>query len=693
MSLQHTAEYIFTESFIFTEGSIFITHSMNQHYSVVKIYKCPNVLIKTLPFHSCFSAQDLCVSINSTKKSIQIISETTREEYEENIEDLYAFEESGADGAVSVRNGAFSENKCIPTLYINGQKIFSIEEPGIKHFYHSTNEMKLYVYIPERLSIKEYLLFNIEQVYPKGLCFLYPEHMTVYLPTEKYTLPIEYTPTSLISLYDHRDVLHHVFSNNHLITYRNQFKRYPDGFRPTKLWNKYHYIYVFSSEDKKLLVLNRDLEIAYEISASSVFVTDEHVFISRKGNTVAHHTKNFSFAFLLSDFTVSDETAAMEMVGNAVLVFVLEKVLKQSTPLFSLFLIEIDIATKKIKKRTPVLCENNTNTEAQVYSLTTDIDKPYVTTGVFSIHTVKKKGKYMAFGICSSKICVFTADSMVLLSTASIQTPFSSTDHTQKRPFLGAPVRIDPDNGVVYIVRDSLARECIFPSLILLLVANRISASLVFELFSDVPEYKTSVQKTLFHFLHTEEIESAIDLIDFIRKYAVHTYEEIISTMLRLLDEYNREKLYSIIDRSVIKSFKCAKSLSKALVQDFSLFEKFLKSAVQQKKEGLLIEFLEFVSKLDDSDLHHKILILLLENRMLYAAGFLLSQINYEKTDSESNINSLPLAQTYRKISHIMDHIKETKQPAETVESVFAGSNPLLVAMLAEKLSIEAEEP
>ncbi|KAI5191766.1 hypothetical protein NEMIN01_1657 [Nematocida minor] len=690
MSLKHIAEYVFSESFIFSYDSIFVTHSMQTNYSFAKIYRFPNVLLESFSFYSCSSVHDLSVSLNSTNTQITISSDTTHEEHTYDIEEISdPLESSSIKRSLMVKNGACNQSLCVPTVYIHGQQAFAVEDKEIDGFYHSTDEMKLYTYIPSKCTIKEYALFAVEKIYPKGLCFLFPDHMTVNLPSQSYTLPAEFTNNMRISFFEHKNTLHSVFSSNGLIMYKNQFKKYPDGFTPTKIWNKYFYMYLFSAHSRRLLVLNRNLEIEYEMGATDVFVSDEYVFISKHKKTIAHRTKTFSFSFLLEDFSVTDDVISVETVGNLVLIFTLEKILKRTTPLFSLFITEIDTVKKTVVKRSPSPSPNSLWAEHgfNIFYLAENPKKPYLTTGVFDISVAVRGDKYLAFGVSANSVLVFWPDNMVQIPITAIEKPFSFTHKKNNTSvFVGVPIQIDAEKGTLHIVREGLSQECIFPVLLLLHASGVLPGPYLFSLFSQVPEYKTSIERTLFYFLQTEDIEGFIDIIESIKMHAAHIYEEVVSTMLRLLDEKNIEKLYNVIDRADVKDFKCAVSLRKALIQDFSLFERFLDSAIAQRKEHLVFEFVDFASKIEDPELHSRILALLLKNTMLYTSGMFLSKINVPSRSDEIERDSL--VETYMATNSIVEQIKERKEPAEILERIFTGKDALLIAMVAERLCI-----
>ncbi|KAH9385425.1 uncharacterized protein NEMAJ01_0321 [Nematocida major] len=685
MPVQPIAEYFYPETFIFVEGPVFITHSAADKSTHVKMYKCPNTHIQTFVFHSFSKSQDMHVQMNSAEGVVKIQLKPTGEERVHIFEDWAALSALAAESAISIRNTSCSEETCTPTVHIHGQKTFSINEPGITALYHSPEDMKLYTYMPLTQTIKEYALFNVEKISPSGLCFLYPTHMVVHVLGKKYTLPIEYTPDSLISLFHKNRALTHVISTGDLIAHKNEFKRYPDGFRPTSLWNTHHYIYMFSRHTKDMLVLNQDLSIEHDMGASSVFVSSEYVFVTKNNSTVAHHVASFSFAFLLPGYVVTESVIAMEVVGNLLLVFSAEKLLKETTPLFSLFLTEINIETKSVRKRTACILESISACGVKIFGLTECLDSPCITTGLLDVSFVKKGEMYMAFGVSANSVFVFYPDGMAVIPVPHIISPFAAASK-EKSSKAGAPVRIDPSTGTLYIVKDALKEECIFPSLVLLAAARKMPPSVVFALFFGTPEYKTSVEKTLFHFLNSEEIELAIDLIECIKEYANDIYEEVVSVMLRLLDERNVSKLYSLVGRNSVREFRCAESLSRALVRDLSLFERFLESAIAQNKEHLVAEFVEFASKIDDPPLHLRILSLLLEHTMLYAAGLLLSGIDLGKLEEGKEISALLCA--HAEAGATFAWAKDTQEPAEVLEKVFLSGDPVLIAMVAEKLCI-----
>ncbi|KFG27109.1 uncharacterized protein NESG_00184 [Nematocida ausubeli] len=690
MPLKPAAEYLFSDQLIFTEGPVFITYSTEEKYTYVKIYRYPNLHLHTSMFHSSISKSDICITLNKETYDLEIFNKQHKEEHIYSVSDLMElFEEPLQERGVSVRSDAQSKGKCTPAVYIHGQKVFTIGHGDAEGFYYCAQEMKLYTYIPESSAIIEYLLFSVERIYPRGFCFLYPDRALVYLPERKYTLSIEYAPSSIISLFYDKKALRHVLSFHDLIMYRNQFKKYPDGFTPSRIWAKHAYTYLFSATTGQLLVLNSSFEIEFDMTAANVFVTEEHVFISKKENTIAHYTKTFKFAFILPGLILSKGVVAIEVVQEKVIIFSQENIVKQTTPLFSLFITEVNISTKEIKKLTAIPhkgMETQCINQITDFTLEEKVEKPYITTGIQVTSAAKKNSLYLVFGVSSSSVFIFWEHGMVVVPLVRIERPFSYAESSKKQAAesAGLPFWIDPDTGTLYTVKENLVKESIFPILLLLCLSKALPFSLVFGLFSETPEYKTSVERALFYFLHNEEIEMAIDLIDAVKTHAMGTYEEIVSTMVRLLDERNTCKLYSLIDRTEVRQFLCADSLSRLLVQDFSLFERFLDSTIAQRKEHLIYHFIEFVSKVEDADLHAQILHNLLKHTMLYLSGMLLSKI--ENLPVSGKIDSESLVVAYRKTNSIIEQIKDVQNPADVIQDIFTGKDSLLTSMVAEKL-------
>ncbi|KAI5129803.1 hypothetical protein NEPAR06_1717 [Nematocida parisii] len=698
MTIQPEAEYHIPEKFIFAAGPLFITHTTKDNRSCVQIYKYPNVYLQCFLFRTSVYESDIDIIIDKEKSSIRITNNVDREVYIHSIQNIMPlFEEVYSDVGVSVRNGAYTKGVCTPTVYIHGCRVFSIESKEVEEFYYNTEQMKLYTYSPKISAITEYTLFTVERIYPRGICFISPEHASVYLPEKKYTIPIEYSPASSISFFYNNQTLRHILSCDGLIMYRNQFKRYPNDFIPSGVWKKHLYIYLFSAEKKRLLVLNSNLEIEFDMAASQVFVTDDYIFISKKENTVAHHIKTFKFAFILPGFVISNDVVSIEEIGEILLVFTTEKIIKQTTPLFSLFITEININTKEIKEFTAVPQKEFFITQTQcinLFKLSLEKEKPHIITGIQNISIAKKGSNYVAFGISGNNILFFWMDNMASVSIEFIKKPFAIEKDSKKEEELlaGLAAWIDPITGTLYTVRECLYKESIFPIIILLCTRNILPFSLAFDIFSNSAEYKTSVERTLFHFLHIDEIELAIDLLDAVKTYAPHTYEEIVSVMVRLLDEKNTKKLYHIIDPEEISGFICAESLSRLILQDFSLFKRFVSSAVLQKKEHLVYNFVEFAYKIDDKQLHSHMLSCLLDNTMLYLSGMLLSKID-RNSSIDTHVDAEELVNTYKKTNHLIEQIKDTQEPAEILKDIFTGTDALLISMISEKLYIIKSAP
>lgn len=692
MPLQPTAEYSFEETFVYAQDSVFLTHSTEDTSSCANLYRFPNVLIVSFKLKQC-SAQSLIVTLSKTESTLRIKSEETLEEITYEMDPFhFAVEDRRIRSRLSVRNSLAESDSlaCRPTVYIGEQSTFAIEEKEIEGFYYSPDRMKLYTYSPSISTVKEYSLFMAEKIHPSGFSLLFDEYMKVYLPNKRYTLPIEYTEETDVSLFHHKNTLYSVFSYNGLIMYRNQFKKYPNGFIPSKIWNKHAYIYVFSAEKRTLLVLNRRLEIEYEIGGDNVFVTDEYVFISKREKTVAHCAKTFAFAFILEDFSVTDGIQGIFQVRDLLLVVSSEKALDKDG-MFSFFITKIEVDRKTVKKMTLSPSISDKKSEFDVLSFSKETEMPYLTRPISDISFIVGENGYMGFCLCSDSVYAIWPEHAARISLSLIRSPFSEKVQTDKDALPGLLVRIDSNTGIISIVGKDIQEECIFPALVSQCISSRLSVSLLFSLFEKVPEYVTSVEKTLFHFLHNENIEEAIDLIDAVKSHGAHIYEKVVSTMTRLLDENNLQKMYSIIDKSEIKYFTSAEALSKALVTDFSLFDRFLRQALAQNREDLVFNFISFAYKIEDQALHKKLLSSLLKKNMLYTSAALLSNTTLQLDSSE--VFPTLLISAYTRTNLLLLSIQETKEPAERLEEIFTGKDSLLIAMTAECLKIAENHP
>lgn len=684
MPLHPTAEYSIGEIFLAIEGPSFVTHTKGRDASFVNIYIFPNTLIGSFGM-KCSSLQELSISLSTEERIMRIKSTETDEEIAHEIDKKYFLSDNRRNSRhIHVESIQSKDGEYLLGIYIDGQRAFTIEEKGIEGFYYNSDAMKVYAYIPALSIIKEYDIFAVEKIHPNGFCFIYPKYMKVFLPSKSYTVRGEHNTDTAISLFCHKNTLYTVLSENRLIMYKNQFKRYPDNFVLSKIWIKHRHIYTFSQESRKLLVLNRKLEIEYEISADNVFVTDSYVFISKKDRTITHCTKTFEFVFLIEGFSITDGIKGIRQVKDTLVVISTEAV--SDKPLFSLLITEIDITKKSVNKKIPIFSNNHKNNVCDILPFFEEADAPYTIPQVSDVSFAVCNSGYLAFCIASDSIYVVWPEYAAKVPISLIKSPFSNTSDNSCG-FSGAPIRIDPEKGTLFILCNELQQECIFPALLSVCIQSGLPTSLLFSLYADVPEFKTSVEKTLFHFLHNDKIEEAIDLIDGVKYHASSAYEEIVSTMIRLLDENTTEKLYCIIDRNEIEHFTSAESLSKALIKDFSLFDRFLTCAIKEKREDLIFDHISFIKNIKNNNFHCKVLSLLLKKNMLYISGMLLSDTEIKSPETEIPHNLL--TDTYEQTNQILQKIKTTKNPAEVLEEVFTGPNTLLIAMVSERLYIE----
>ncbi|KAI5185243.1 hypothetical protein NEHOM01_0701 [Nematocida homosporus] len=620
MIIETAAEYAIPGQFLLSTDCFLLVYAVNAGVATVSLYTYPAQLHKRVVLMACPSLTDIEASWDPETKQIDILVQTTRERAYFVCGNLICpHKDHYLEGSVWVKN--CSETKAPrPCIYSHGQKICTLRDP-VDAFYYDSLDMALYTFANERVT--KYTLFSIEKVQPRGVCLLSPERMRVFLPGKQYSMPIQYSLATIASIRDNNGAIDALLSCNDLVMHGNQFKKYPSGFSPDKAWNTPTLIYLHSSYTRQLVVLNRGLEIEYELVVENVFVTEKYVFISKKDKCVVHYTADFKYAFYLTGLEISDEVIDIEAKENVLSVLMQKRLAKKGTPLFSLFLSEFGLPEKKKRLRIPVLVETASLYGTTVYTLSEEKKSSlFITTGLRDVSTARTPKESLTLGLAGSFILVLFRETLLSFPVAAVESPFFWTNKTALQ---GAPIRVYATAGSIELLSDKLTTVCFFPVLIMLHCKGLIPGDLLFDLYATQPEFVTSLEKTLFHFLNTDDIDGALDLLDSIKSHSSGIFEETVSAMIRLLDETNLEKLYAIFSAEDAKAFKDPLALSRVLLHDSSLFPKFLDASIQQKKESRVIEVISFFAKLSLPTFHEEMLSLLLQRNMFYAAGFLLS--------------------------------------------------------------------
>ncbi|KAI5190466.1 hypothetical protein NECID01_0972 [Nematocida sp. AWRm77] len=676
-----SAEYLVSEEFLFAFQKAFVTYRKTKEEVLLTVYFFPAVPKQTYSFFAEPALSDFSVWVNTEQTHIVMKADTTQQQHMFSItSEMLPQIELPENLCVSVEVVASEDAQKHVAVCINGQKIvFSEESTDI--FYHSPQDMLLYTLVPSSGVIREYALFNVQKMHPSGIALLYADKLKGYFLPHKGSARIQYSPGTLSSVFHSGGVMDTLLSSASSVVHEGLEKPHPQGFSPDKIYNRKSLIYLYSSASEKLLVLDARLEVKYTILVSGIFFTDTYVFMCKDGKTVAHNADTFQYAFFVDGLLLDASVAAIEVLPSSILVVSEKSLSKKSTPLFSLVFTEYFIEEQKVVQKVPEYSHPTALYQGKVFSLKTAAEgTPYVTTGIKDISAVTSGDAYILHAVTATTLLVVSTHCLIEIPLSAVETPFFWTEHCA---FSGSAVRIDALKGVLLVMRREVVADSIFPCLLRLYLETHIPGELLFSLYGSVPEFIAGIQKTLFHFLDTDDIEKVIDILDAVKLLDSGVYSNIVSTMLRLLDEQNVKKLYAVIGPSTIKSFSDAECLSKVVLQDTSLFGKFLECAISEKKENLVYDFVQFVSKLSLPDLHEKILESLLEKNMLFLSGVLLMSSEYK------NSSSSPVEKVFVSVSKAISTLQASEDPASLLEeTVKRATDPLFVEMLCEGLSL-----
>ncbi|OAG31691.1 hypothetical protein NEDG_00166 [Nematocida displodere] len=710
MKLLPAAEYACHERFLFSFKMFLVTYTTTTARTSINISTFPASHQKTFTFSGPVDVEDISAEVDAATV-LHLRSASLGQSFDFPLSDACCVhKDHSLEATVEVKNTSLAGD-CRPTVYIHGQEIVCLED-SVTAFYYDPLEMKLYTFSEKLGSVKEYCLFTITKIVGEGgVAFISPQRVQVFLGDASYSLPSFFTPSSLISVAKVGDSVDALFVSEDLVVTNDLSKKCPSSISPSKAFNTPTYIYLFSEKTSQVFVLNRELEIEYELSVTSIFFTSEYVFMYKDNKTVVHHTSSFKYAFYVTELVIHDGILHIDVLPASIRVLSQAPVLTKTTPLFSLEITDFDMEEKKKTVYTPALASTAATYGAQAYSLSASERRGvFVTTGIEHVSSIQTGGESLILGLTPTTLLVILKGSLVSLPLSAVEHPFN---WTSAQSLGGAPLAVNAASGTLTVLKARVETDCLFPALILLSVGGVVPFSRLLALFSGTPAFATSVQKVLFWLLDSDEIEGVLDLLDTLKMHARPVYEETIATMVRLLDGINLKKIQALIGQEDIRQISDAESLSKAVVQDFSLFEKFLQAAVAQKKEHLVLGFIEFVSKLDLPAAHNTMLTLLLQRNMFYAAGSLLASLppthlkhpenpNSEKPENPENPNSEEpeepeepghrclLSETFIEVSKKMGALKEAGTP-EAIEDLVSGSSPLFIAMLCERLAMLKE--
>lgn len=706
MAIRPVAEYAVPGEIVFVVGKAYIVRMKRGDLFYLALYMFPAHFQRSIPLLGAPSISEISASYTEDTDLIDVFVQNTQQRLSFYIEDGKLTENSclGRSGVV-VKSG--------PIVYIQGHRAFSIPNSLPSAYYYDQEKMILYTSSLDRTHIHEYSLFSLGKIFPYGAYYAYTKHIEIYTADQKYAISMQYMPEMLVSMcLRNNQYIDTAFFFGDTIISNNWFKKYPENFSPDKLWCRPNYIYLYSSARKKLSVLNKKLEIEYEIFAEAVYISNEYVFMQKDEKVIVHKVDTFRYAFYLTDLSISDETVCIEKKEDFIYVIEQKSISRKGVPLFCMCILVFDLARSTQTIYAPSFCSTIPLYGAKKYILTQKEGQPmYLTSKIQDISLIQINKEVVLFCLTGNSVLFVFLNILLEVPLSAIQEPFFWTATSVCD---GVSVFISAENGSIGFTRKQhMHTEYLFSPLILLTLHGYFPENILFTAYKKMPEFSEGLKKTLFHLLDTDEIEATIDLLDLTKKKCFSVYEEAVSGMIRLLDEKNMAKLYAILDAKALEQFTSAKSLGRMLLQDFSLFEGFLDACTKEDKEYMIIDVVEFFSGLNLLDLHESMLCLLVQRNMLYAAGLLLSSraskciVAESKTPRELSaaVQSEPaddteihieqkeiearscLIDVFRETKKSIAHIQSSSNPAEEIESIFKFStNSLFIGMLSEQL-------
>ncbi|KAI5180935.1 hypothetical protein NEOKW01_1176 [Nematocida sp. AWRm80] len=133
--------------------------------------------------------------------------------------------------------------------------------------------------------------------------------------------------------------------------------------------------------------------------------------------------------------------------------------------------------------------------------------------------------------------------------------------------------------------------------------------------------YRYMVSRRIYEYLVVDNLERIIDIFDKIEEYN-DMHDDIFSSLFRLLDEDNKDKLICLLGARE-KRIRKAEYLERIVIDDMSLFSLFLESAEKECKLYLVKRVLDFICKLE-KDIFFHALNDLLSMKMYYLAAYLI---------------------------------------------------------------------
>ncbi|KAI5170594.1 hypothetical protein NEFER03_0053 [Nematocida sp. LUAm3] len=689
MNIEVASEYTVHGRVVIAVENLLVLYVGNGERVSLELYVYPGTLKRSILLIGVPEYEDIRGTWDG-KRKIEVYIGKTQQNIEIEVNSSGISKEYLESDGVQVRERITEQGRRFLWVYARGHKVFA-SRGGVDAYYHDRRNMVLYTYSEANRKVEEYLLFDIWPIGGNGIAFLFSSYLLGVRGNERSITPVQYAMGDLVSLNWGDGGIDGLFSSGEMIVYRNQYKRYRKGFIANRIWNSNSLIYVYSSGNQELLVLDKNLEILYEVYRCNVYIGDKYIFLYKESKTIVHYLESFKYAFYLTGLHLNSCILWAEENNNTLQVFEQKPVGRGDTPIFGLVLTEFCFLEKKKKVYYPIVSGDISYYGSKSYCFSEKMEgSSLITGGVFDISIIRKKEKKILYFLTGRYIFVFFERKIVSFPISSVEFPFLWKSSCALR---GSAVRVDAVSSSLLVIQKGTEVEniCFFPVLIKLFCMGHIPGSLLFSVYGESIEFSTALQKVLFFFFNGNSINKATLLISSIKNYSVSLYEECISLMVRLLDEKNLIKLCSVVDPLEIKRFSSSSALSRVILHDFSIFPQFLDRSMEQEKEYLIIEVINFLSKLEVPETHREVLSMLLQRKLFYSSGLLVSAA---KTSFPQNNHFLKnLVDTFNEVHSTVDNILSSHDPSSSLDALLSQSkDSFFLELLSERfLSLHQE--
>lgn len=697
MELSCVAEYSTGSKWLSAEGGLFACIAGKQRKSIL-IYAFPNVLKKTILLRDVSEILGLRLDLKEEKAFLLHTYPT--EEGGGKREAGYRLEMQGAPcphkDHLPLKGIEVRRSDRGLSVYEQGRETCHV--PGdVAHFFCDLMAMKLYT-VAECNTIREYDLFQVRDAFPEGIAIIYRERLEIVGRHGRTIRPCICAPRGLLSAaktggeWDVLQVAESTVSLNARVS--RTFQR----FAPSAAYLSGKNAYLYSKSLEKLLVLDRALQTQLDVRVEYLWVGRKHLFMKREGKVIVHSLEDFSYSFFITGLHIGAHTRHIAMFDGGML-HVRKKEMEGAGPLAKhgvglelfLFKSKTKLALGKARRRAAA------DGRIQVYDLerdgarARDSEAParIEPSDVGIVRSISHGSQYIVF--------MFALDGTLLVLTSDLL--LMSMSLRDLAPEIESVLGFDESRGIIYTGLGAASpAEGVSPSLALFRVlAQLVSEGLLpcgvlFSQYGESSGLQKHIEAHMFRLLDKDEIELAKETLDALALHAYGMYERVAATLLRMLDHANQEKLYALMAPETKLRMTDADCLNTILVNDFSLFGKFLRSCIDQRTEFFVLDFVEFAAKIQSSDLHRSIMHALLKHKMLYAVASLLVHLDAPHASETAEA----LKKTYMRVHQMLDSLSViSEENVDLLGKMFdvpdSDRDSMFIVMLAEKLNVSLQ--